>query len=127
MNSGKGKASRSVNPNDLLVKALASEIGVPRELRRAGVSLNDFLRNRIAPSDDAATVGAKILEYFCLDEDRQYNGIRFGVQLAICFLDERLDGPSADARTTAIKDLRKVMDESPPFESILGWVRSYYR
>ena len=127
MSSGKGKGRPSVNPNHLLVKALAAEIGLPRELRRAGISLNDFLRNRIGPNDDPATVGAKILEYFCLDEDRRYNGIRFGVQLALSFLDETFDGPSADQRVTAIKDLRRIMDEGPPLQSILGWVRSYYR
>ena len=127
MSSGKGKGRRSVNPKDLLVKALAAEIGLPPEFRRAGISLNDFLRYRMAPDDDAATVGAKILEYFCLDDDRQYNGIRFGVQLALSFLDETLDGPSAAQRPTAIKDLRRVMDERPPLQSILGWVRSYYR
>jgi hypothetical protein len=112
---------------DLLIKAIAAEIGVPHEFRRTGGSVNDFLRNRLLPDDDAETVGARILDYFCLNEDREFNGIMNGVKLALAFLDEVLPARDPPQTETALKDLRDVLHSRPTFQQICCWVRATYR
>jgi hypothetical protein len=111
---------------DLLIKAAAAEIAEPREFRRDGASLNDFLRNCLSPSDSADLVAAKLVEYFCLDDNGAFNNRVVAIKLVVMFLDEVGTAPVGSARGVALKDLQRILTQHPNLQQIQDWARAHY-
>lgn len=65
-----------------------------------------------------------VLDYFCIDDSRAFNGNTAGVQLAVEFLEEMLEGPALSA--AHFSGLKAVLECRPNFETILAWVRDNY-
>ena len=107
-------------PIERRIKELAAAIAPPGKFARDGGSLNDFLRNVLQSSDTAADASAKILDYFCLDDDRQYNNLTIAVHLCVAVL--RDDG--CELSEVALKDLRGLLQSHPGYEQIRSWVRA---
>jgi hypothetical protein len=104
---------------------VASEVGPLSLFRRGDGSLKDFLDHH--GDDMPDVVGARIIEYFSLDNGR-FNNFLPGVQLAMSFLDRVLGGPAdSNQRQQAARDLKAILDGQGNFELILEWVRSHYR
>ena len=113
--------------DDSRLKCIASEIALPREFYKDGGSLNDFLRNRLIPTDTPQEVGAKILDYFCLDSnDRQYNNFMLGVRLAVGYLEGSVGGSDSATRARALKDLKSILSNRPSLEQLACWAKSHY-
>ena len=94
--------------------------------RRQGGSLRDFLQNRVHESDTATDVGAKIIEYFCID-DGKFNGFVDGVRLAITFLDAVATWTADEAhRRQSLKDLKHLLSVGD-MNAIHRWVDTNYR
>jgi len=107
-----------------MIKTIAAEIASLREFRKSGGSLSDFLDSNFSPADSAEVTGAKILEYFCVDSSRDFNGFIPGVKLAVTFLDEILGKP--EQRNQCLKDLKSVLASATDRQEILRWVKAWY-
>ena len=111
----------------LIFQRVAAEIGPPSLFRRTGGSLVDFVENYLAPEDTLDIVGAKILQYFCLDEDGTPNNFLPGIQLAIGFLDAVKTAPTEPAqRRQSLVDLKAILQSGDPAQ-LQRWVASYYK
>jgi hypothetical protein len=112
----------------LTFQRVAAEIGPPSLFRRTGGSLVDFVENVVAPQDTSASVGAKILQYFCLDDDGKANDFLPGIQLAIGFLDAVMTAPSDPAqRRQSLVDLKAILQSGNAASQLPAWVASYYK
>jgi hypothetical protein len=107
-----------------LIKSASTSPDRPRVFRQHGCSLQDFIENVAHATESSHKVGALVLDYFCLDEARAFNGNIAGFQLAVEFLDEMLVGPTPSA--AHFSGLKSVLDGRPDFETILAWVRDNY-
>lgn len=104
----------------------ASKAATSKQFLDARCSKKDFLESCIGPSDPADIVGARIIEYFCLD-DGVYNNFQPGIKIALEFLDATL-GTSAnrESRRQGLVDLKSLLDAGTDFDELLQWVRSNY-
>ncbi|MEE8451028.1 MAG: hypothetical protein V3R99_03905 [Thermoguttaceae bacterium] len=105
------------------IKIIAADIGGLKEFRKQGGGLPDFLANRLQTGDTAACVAARLLEYFCLDDNRRFNNFMPGVQLTISFLNYTT-GP--DASIQSIKDLRAILEATPTTNQLKQWAEANY-
>lgn len=113
-------------PLYVTIKVLAAELGTASDFSGGGGSLADFLSNKLSPSDTASIAGAKLLEYFCLDDGGGFNGFRRGVDLAVTFLDETLGHRNTEQRLQSLKDLKSVLEDAKDRKPIDDWVRGWY-
>ena len=97
-----------------------------RKFRGRSGSLRDFLQNHVHDADNVIEVGAKIIEYFCI-EDGKFNGFVDGVRLAITFLDAvaTVTGDHSQ-RTQSLKDLKQLLATSD-MNAIRQWVDVNWR
>jgi hypothetical protein len=111
----------------LTFQRVAAEIGPPSLFRRTGGSLVDFVENFLDPGDATDVVGAKILQYFRLDEDGATNNFLPGIQLAVGFLDATMTAPKDPAqRKQSLRDLKTILDSGDAAQ-LHRWVTSYYQ
>lgn len=89
-----------------------------------GGDLDDFVENVVADGDDYLHIGAKLIEYFCLDGTRAFCGVPGTVLFAVKFL-ENCSSTSCDAGPF-LKDLKDLFGNCPSHEQILDLVKSHF-
>jgi len=109
------------------IKTAAAVIGGLKVFRKQGGSLSDFLENRLQQTDTPEVIGAKLLHYFCVGVEGQFNRFMPGVELAVDFLKRTLRGPVSHGEDVrSLKDLKAVLETTPTVEELLKWVRAHY-
>ena len=111
---------------DVIIKAAAAQVAEPKEFRRGDTSLDDFLRNCMTPSDSIDLVAAKLVEYFCLDEEGAFNNRLTGIKLALMVLGRAAKPLDGAACSVALKDLHAILMQHPSRDQIQQWARAHY-
>ena len=79
------------------------------------------------PEDSAQVVGAKIFDFFCL-ENGWFNNFVPGIKLGLGFLDATLSGPiDHDARKQSQLALKEMLEKGTDCGQLLGWVKAHYQ
>jgi hypothetical protein len=71
-------------------------------------------------------VAAKLIQYFCIDDDGTFNRRLVAIKLAIAFLDRVGTAPAGTGRGVALKDLQDILVSGANLQQLEDWARAHY-